>query len=96
MTTDQTNAEISKVTGVERDYANCLNAMHEAEKALTDKQRYLFLFQMAKLLGYDRDVVMFSKTGFTEDFANMHWLMSHATAAQRAEAFLKTLGLWKE
>jgi hypothetical protein len=28
--------------------------------------------------------------------SNMTWTIVHSTAAQRSEAFLKTLGLWKE
>jgi len=60
------------------DYFNDLNAMHEAEKALTDEQR----------TEYDR------KLGFTR--TPHGWLGPNsavsATAAQRAEAFVRTIG----
>lgn len=62
------------------DYLNDLNAMAEAEKALTDDQ----LADMAEALGVDAD-----------DAPADSWrLLLRATAAQRAEAMLKTLGLW--
>ena len=54
------------------DYLNNLNAMHEAEKALTADQWY----------EYDRLMPL-------RDPQKMH-----ATAAQRAEAFLRTIGKW--
>jgi len=62
-----------------------LNAMHEAEKVLTRNQ----------LGKYDQNLWIIvgakcKKTGQVLD--GMFW---HATAAQRAEAFLKTLNLWK-
>ena len=59
------------------DYLNDLNAMHEAEKVLTDEQKREYricLFRLCDCYA-GREV--------------------HATAAQRAEAFLKTLNLWK-
>ena len=56
------------------DYLNDLNAMHEAEKTLDDKQRLLYLRHLTQLPNYGRC----------------------ATAAQRAEAYLRTTGKWKE
>lgn len=58
------------------DYLNDLNAMHEAEKVLTDAQRVEYHYKLS-------DVVVGKFTWET-------------SAAQRAEAFLRTLGLWKE
>ena len=60
------------------DYLNDLNAMYEAEKALTPDQ----------WVGY---------WSFLEPLAchPNHTSIIHATAAQRAEAFLRTLNLWK-
>jgi hypothetical protein len=59
------------------DYCNDLNAMHEAEKVLTDDQRSIF---------YPRWLGGFmSRTG-----------PIYATAYQRAEAFVRTLGKWEE
>jgi len=58
-------------------YTCDLNAMHDAEKVLTDDQRSIF---------YPRWLGGFmSRTG-----------PIYATARQRAEAFLKTLGKWEE
>ena len=55
-----------------------LNAMHDAEKVLTDEQYH---------------------TGYKQTLASLVGLSGHmrvpsATAAQRAEAFLRTLNLW--
>ena len=60
------------------DYLNDLNAMHEAEKVLTDEQKREYricLFRLCDCYA-GREV--------------------HTTAAQRAEAFLKTLNLWTD
>ena len=63
------------------DYLNDLNAMHEAEKTLTQEQ----LKQTAELsLGF-----------LAKDWCHRDYIY-HTTARQRAEAFLKTLGLWEE
>lgn len=97
MTNKQINAAIAKLCGLEvqpqdsfgfkgfnhiPDYCNDLNAMHEAEQALAPKN-------------WNR---------FSETWWNYyHHLLDgdvqkiiHATARQRAEAFLRTLGKWKE
>jgi len=79
------------------DYLTDLNAMHEAWKVLTEPQRRTFaskLYDLANGFRADDD------DGWTPDIfeASMDGvaLMVHATAAQRAEAFLRTLGLWKD
>lgn len=62
------------------DYLNDLNAMHGAEKVLTEEQwtdYYDNLLDTTKPSFVLRDI-------------------THATAAQRAEAFLRTLGKWEE
>lgn len=62
------------------DWLKDLNAMHEAEKHLKDDQ----LSQYTMYLEGDSnpmDTIIFD--------------IVHTTAAQRAEAFLKTLGLWQ-
>lgn len=71
------------------DFCDDLNAMHEAEKMLSS------IFDYGKgesqwsdylgWLGYCR-----------EDNIKEVFGVCHSTAAQRAEAFLKTLGLWQE
>jgi hypothetical protein len=59
------------------DILNDLNAMHEAEKALTEEQinRYITTLCLE-----------------VQPTPMLH----HATAAQRAEAFLRTIGKWEE
>lgn len=70
------------------DYVHDLNAMHEAEKVLLTTERYdYYKWAIAKVVYpevIDLDISMLS----TEVVC--------ATARQRAEAFLRTLNLWKE
>ena len=72
------------------DYLNDLNAMHEAEKTLTPDQQDGYQNGLGNLVA-----------GQPFETYN-HWsnvgcaFVCHATAPQRAEAFLKTLGLWTE
>ncbi len=63
------------------NYLNDLNAMHEAEKVLTD----------AQCKKYSQLLVVV--TSAKHNAENYYW---HATAAQRAEAFLRTIGKWKD
>ena len=67
------------------DYPNDLNAMHEVEKTGLGKFWVSFPEQLRKV---------------TEDKTRCpmsnEWRFTHATAAQRAEAFLKTLDLWED
>lgn len=58
------------------DYLNDLNAMHEAEKTLSDLRHV-----------WDR---------YCDLLGGSLYHCAHATAAQRAEAFLRTLSLWQE
>ena len=62
------------------DFCNDLNAMHEAEKMLTEEQFVFFRTHLHERL---------------EDHPASRYLW-HATARQRAEAFLRTLGKWEE
>ena len=65
------------------NYHGDLNAMHEAEKVLGDKQ-----------IEYYHLLVKATCWLSTDPLASVKAV--RATAAPRAEAFLKTLGLWKE
>lgn len=56
-----------------------LNAMHEAENMLTDAWKREYIKQLVSVVNESE----WSK-----------WPTAHATAAQRAEAFGKTLNLW--
>jgi hypothetical protein len=60
------------------NYLNDLNAMHEAERMLTDINLYRKFLYLIVL----------------EDPSNASNEPAWATAAQRAEAFLRTLNLW--
>jgi hypothetical protein len=60
------------------DYLTDLNAMHDAESSLFDRN--------------DRSACKFEEELTKVMGRSWHW---HATAAQRAEAFLRTLSLWK-
>ena len=57
------------------NYPNDLNAMHDAEKVLTEEQQRIY---WARLPGPTK------------------WESLHATAAQRAEAFLRTIEKWND
>jgi len=66
------------------DYFNDLNAVHEAEKMLTDIQ----------WIGYAQHLEEVSMQGGGEgNFSPSRWI--HATATQRCEALGLTLNLWK-
>jgi hypothetical protein len=95
MTNEQINAAIAEACGwtpdnrglgwlsphgyyaPEPDYCSDLNAMHEAEKVLTDDQREVF---------YPRNLGAWQRP----------FNVIYATARQRAEAFLRTVGKWEE
>lgn len=69
------------------DYLNDLNAMHEAEKILQERCIFWpdYVDELAKMFPSAR----------RDQRAN--WSQAiHATAAQRAEAFLHTIGKWEE
>lgn len=63
------------------DYLNDLNVMHEAEKVLTYEQLPFYVSTL-------KNPILMKEEGVS-DFDCIH-----ATAAQRAKAFLRTLGLW--
>lgn len=66
------------------DYLNDLNAMHEAEKHLSDRQK----------IGYYLDLSLWRED--TGELTENLYEVVHATATQRAEALLKTIGKWEE
>jgi hypothetical protein len=75
------------------DYCNDLNAMHEAEKVLTEEQLYDY--------GNELDRVTLPKTRMKMCYvhgpeAGMYPDLFRATAADRAEAFLRTIGKWED
>lgn len=67
------------------DFLKDLNAMHDAEKVLTDEQWPIYRDEIRLVvLGPIRMVSDWCKSDI------------HATASQRAEAFLRTIGKWEE
>jgi len=72
------------------NYPNDLNAMHEAEKRLTPNQLSVYVRELCRVhFPHSADTVT----------PVMSWaamsMLTTSTAAQRAEAFLKTIGKWK-
>ena len=65
-------------------YAHCLNAMHEAERHLGES---------TNMLDYNNALYDMACRAMKQ---NGKWNPYGATARQRAEAFLKTLGKWEE
>jgi hypothetical protein len=72
------------------NYTNDLNAMHDAEKTLTQAQCGPYVEMTCSVQAYDAaDDVMDEM--IVKPCEHM-WF--HSTARQRAEAFLRTLGKW--
>lgn len=70
------------------DYLNSLDAVHEAEKVLTAKQLPVYSQLLTEALS---NAVMATESS---PIANIYeW---HATANQRAEAFLRALNRWDD
>jgi len=67
------------------DYLSDLNAMHEAEKVLTDEKWPVYRDELRTvILGPVRSVSQWCKADL------------HATAEEKAAAFLRTLSLWED
>jgi len=69
------------------DYCNDLNAMHEAEEILKGMNKAEFAVQLTKSAGKDWPDGKVAAGSFVH---------VHSTARQRAKAFLKAKGKWKE
>lgn len=85
------------------DYLNDLNAMHEAEEVLTEWQKEAYALVISELIPEDDGFVKTpyvpsanAYIGYIECPAGVTFKMIHATAAQRAEAFLRTIGKWED
>jgi hypothetical protein len=66
------------------NYCNDLNAMHEAEKVLSATQRIIYADQLCIIW-----------TGRDDRAIPIWFWINEATARQRAEAFLRTIGKWE-
>jgi len=75
-------SEVSRIRLL--DYLNDLNAMHAAEKSLNDENDHHYSEVLESVVGARLS---------SNNACDMQRFRS-ATAAQRAEAFLKTLNLW--
>ena len=73
------------------NYLNDLNAMHEAEKRLKYSQRENYAESLYHVIP---QAITTSDDG-EHDFDG-YFNLIHATASQRAEAFLRTIGKWEE
>ena len=71
------------------DYLHDLNAMHSAEATLNRGQRGIFRGHLADMFPRDED-------GDTTGWEGRFGRAIRATAAQRAEAFLRTIGKWED
>lgn len=69
------------------DFPNDLNAMHEAEHLLSENEIHNYECELSRVTV--NGMALLLERGRCFDYA-------HATAAKRAEAFLRTRGLWKE
>ncbi len=71
------------------DYGSDLNAMHEAEKSLAEypsRERDDYVDALWEVIQRDMSAA----------YGNRVQSLLHATAAQRAEAFLRALNIWKD
>jgi hypothetical protein len=69
------------------DYLNDINAMREAENKLSKDHRKQLVYVLLRVVIADLD-------RYTPEIDKFR-VIYFATAAQRAEAFLRTLNLWK-
>ena len=69
------------------DYLNDLNAMHEAEKVFAYEEAQQFEGELCGICGSEN---LHKEYPLPFEFA-----VAHATASQRAEAFLRTVGKWE-
>jgi hypothetical protein len=84
MTDEQINVAIATHLGITRgvpDFTGDLNEIHEAEKTLIGSLQSGYIYELW-------DVTNAKTIGAFENI--------NATARQRAEAFLRTLGKWEE
>ncbi len=73
------------------NYHGDLNAMHEAIESLDEADKQNFIVKLADIILYDdRD------NGWWDLEVYDAVLVANATAPQRAEAFLRTIGQWED
>jgi hypothetical protein len=78
-------------------YCNDLNAMHEAEKIFITNGISDHIDSKSSKYAMNISRVCRDQLGISSHEATHHYIWpTYATAKQRAEAFLKTIGQWKE
>ena len=92
MTNDEINIAIAEYCGKDADYINDLNAIYNAIHTLPSGLRdNTFTSILAMVCGF--------KAHGVESWSELHagrFAVINATASQRAKAFVKTIGKWKE
>jgi hypothetical protein len=79
------------------NYTNDLNAMHEAEKTIPKRDKCIYANYLMMVVGFDGETDMVDDYGeWSTSKTTSLFSILNATAAQRAEAFLKTIGKWEE
>jgi|688.fasta_scaffold2172039_1 hypothetical protein len=79
------------------NYTGCLNAMHEAEKTIPKRDKGIYADILMRVVGPDGETDMVDDYGeWSTSPTTSLFAILNATAAQRAEAFLKTIGKWEE
>jgi predicted RecB family nuclease len=70
------------------DYPNDLNAVHRVEERLVDSecQKCTYIDKLVQVTKADQHIAG----------GIVYWCVYHATARQRCEAILRTVGKWKE
>ena len=71
------------------DFCNDLNSCHDMEKILTKSDHANYVEHLITITNINTET-----TGVR--YWTNYFLVSHATALQRCEAFLRTKGLWEE
>jgi len=71
------------------NYCNDLNAMHEVENRINAQQEDLYEFWLG-------EITKTSSLAIRRSFVGERFNLAHATALQRAEAYLRTIGKWKD
>ena len=69
------------------DYPNDLQGMWYAEETLDDAARRSYSHRLCEIIG---------PRGYDEWSGLFDFMLAHATAAQRAEAFLKAINKWRD
>jgi hypothetical protein len=74
------------------NYVFDLRAIAEAQATLTDEQRTAFTYHLLGVLFQGTPVESLNSN---PGVVKVIWDVANATASQRAEAFLRTCGLWE-